>query len=155
MDTNARRDTVTTVGLGFHVAKTSATVPQGAVQTIFTVSGGRVLVELLVGEVTTVLGSTANNLTVNTVPTTGTGLIIASAAEGNALEAGGLMVVEGDGTALGIVGKAGAGMITSGTGAWICPTGTINFQCVASTTGATKWDIWYVPLDVGATVVTA
>lgn len=155
MDTTAHRDLLTAGAFGFHVAKTSATVPQGAVQTIFTVSGGRILVMLLLGEVTTILGATANNITVNTVPTTGTGLIIASAAEGNALEAGGLMVVEGDGTALGIVGKAGAGMITSGTGRWICPVGTINFQCVASTTGATKWDIFYFPLDIGATVVTA
>lgn len=139
---------------GINVKKASATVPQGAVQTIFTVAGGRVLVRLLLGEVTTVLGGVANNISVNANPTTGTTYIIASAVEGNALEAGGLMVVEGDGTALMITGKA-VGAIISGTGWWICPAGTIEFECVGSTSGATKWDIWYFPLDDGASVVSA
>lgn len=154
-DTNARRDTVTTVGMGFHTAKTAATLPQGTTQDIFVVTGGRVLVTLLLGEATVVFGAVGNDISVQSNPTTGTTLILASAIEGNAFEAGGLMVVEGDGTALGIVGKAGAGMITSGTGAWICPVGTIEFKCVGSTTGSSKWDIWYFPLDLGASVASA
>ena len=155
MYTNQNRDVFTTMGLGLHSQKASATVPQGTTQNIFTVVGGRVFVTLLLGEVTTILGATANNISVNAHPTTGTTYIIASAIEGNALEAGALMVVEGDGTALMITGKAGAGAIISGTGRWICPVGTIEFECVASTTGATKWDIWYFPLDEGASVVSA
>ena len=156
MDTNTNRDVFTTITKGFRASKASATVPQGTTQDIFLVSGGNVLVTLLYGMVTTILGATANNLSVNSNPTaTGTTYIIASAVEGNALEANSFLVVEGDGTALIITGKAGAGPIISGTGGWICPTGTITFECVASTTGATRWEIFYLPLDAGAQVVSA
>lgn len=155
MYTNQHRDVFSTMRLGFRAQKASASLPQGTTQDIFTVSVGRVLVSLLFGEVTTVLGAVANDLSVQMNPTAGTTYIIASAIEGNALEAGGLMVVEGDGTALMITGKAGAGPIISGTGLWICPVGTIEFKCVGSTTGATKWDLWYFPLDEGAVVASA
>jgi hypothetical protein len=151
----SQKDAAGLLTLGIPVEKASATVPQGTTQDIFTVAGGRVLVRLLLGEVTTILGATANDISVNTVPTVGTGYIIASGIEGNALEAGALMVVEGDGTALMITGKAGAGPIISGTGWWVCPAGTINFECAASTSGATKWKIFYFPLDDGASVVSA
>ena len=155
MYTNQYRDVFTSIGMGFRASKASATVPQGTTQDIFTVTGGRVLVSLLLGEATTIFGAVANDISVQSNPTTGTTYIIASAIEGNALEAGGLMVVEGDGTALMITGKAGAGPIISGTGRWICPVGTIEFKCVGSTTGASKWDIWYFPLDEGASVAYA
>src|SRR6185503_18272226 len=144
----SQKDATQIFGLGVHVQKASATVPQGTVQDIFVVSGGNVLVTLLYGMVTTILGATANNISVNSNPTaTGTTYIIASAIEGNALEANSFMVVEGDGTALMITGKAGAGPIISGNALWICPTGTITFECVASTTGATRWELFYMPLD--------
>ena len=156
MYTNQHRDVFTTIGMGFRVSKASATVPQGTTQDVFVVTGGNVLVTLMYGMVTTVLGSTANNLSVNMNPTAaGTTYIIASAIEGNALEANSFLVVEGDGTALMITGKAGAGPIISGTGRWICPTGTITFECVASTTGATRWEFFYFPLDEGAAVASA
>ena len=156
MQTNQHRDFATTLGLGFHVSKAAANLPQGTVQDLFLVSGGNVLVTLLYGQVGTILGATANNLSVNSNPTAaGTTYIIASAIEGNALEANSFLVVEGDGTALMITGKAGAGPIISGTGRWICPTGTITFECVGSTTGTTSWEIFYVPLDLGEQVVSA
>jgi hypothetical protein len=142
--------------LGFHASKAAASLPQGTTQDIFVVSGGNVLVTLLYGMVGTVLGAVANNLSVNSNPTaTGTTYIIASAIEGNALEANSFLVVEGDGTALLITGKAGAGPIISGTASWVCPTGTITFECVGSTTGTTGWEIFYFPLDIGAQVVSA
>ena len=156
MYTNQHRDVFTTQQLGFRASKALATLPQGTTQDIFTVTGGNVLVTLLYGMVTTVLGAVANNLSVNSNPTaTGTTYIIASAIEGNALEANSFLVVEGDGTALMITGKAGAGPIISGTGRWICPTGTITFECVGSTTGATRWELFYFPLDEGASVASA
>lgn len=150
----SQKDIAGLLTLGIPVSKASATIPQGTTQALFIVTG-RVLIQLLYGEVTTILGATANNISVEMDPTVGTTYVIASAIEGNALEAGALMVVEGDGTALMITGKAGAGPIISGTGRWICPVGSILFRTVASTTGATKWDCFYVPLDDGASVVSA
>jgi len=156
MYTNQSRDVFTTMGMGFHAVKTDANLPQGTTQDLFLVSGGRVLVTLLIGQVGTILGATANDLAIWSDPTaTGTTYIIASAVEGNALQANSLLVVEGDGTALVITGLAGAGPIISGTGKWVCPTGTIQLKAVASTTGTTKWDLWYFPLDEGAVVVSA
>ncbi len=142
--------------LGVHVQKALATLPQGTTQDLFLVTGGNVLVTLMYGQVTTILGAVANDLAIWSDPTAaGTTYIIASAVEGNALQANSFLVVEGDGTALMITGLAGAGPIISGTGRWICPTGTIQLKAVGSTTGATKWDLFFVPLDDGANVVSA
>jgi hypothetical protein len=152
----SQKDAAGLLTLGINVKKASATVPQGTTQDLFVVTGGNVLVNLMYGQVTTILGATANNISVNSNPTaTGTTYIIASAIEGNALEANSFMVVEGDGTALMITGKAGAGPIISGNGCWICPPGVITFECVASTTGATKWELFYLPLEDGASVASA
>ena len=142
--------------LGTHVSKAAATVPQGTTQDLFLVTGGDVLVTLLYGKVGTILGATANDLAIWVDPTaTGTTYIIASAVEGNALQANSFMVVEGDGTALMITGLAGAGPIISGTGRFLCPTGTIQLKCVGSTTGTTAWELFYIPLTDGASVASA
>ena len=152
----SQKDVSQVFSLGIHVSKAAASLPQGTTQDIFLVSGGDVLVTLLYGKVGTILGAVANNLSVNSNPTaSGTTYIIASAVEGNALEANSFLVVEGDGTALVITGKAGGGPIISGNGYWICPTGAITFECVGSTTGTTAWELFYVPLTDGATVVSA
>src|SRR3989304_9142235 len=100
MYTNQHRAVFTPMRLGFHAAKAAATLPQGTTQEIFTVTGGRVLVSLLFGEATVALGGVANDLSVQMNPTTGTTYIIASAIEGNALEAGGRVVGGGGGEGL-------------------------------------------------------
>ena len=99
--------------LGIHVVKAAATLPATTTQTIFTVAGGRCLVSLLLGEVTTIVQAQANNLKVTSAPTTGTAVDLASNLDINADEAGTLYLVEGDGTAL--VG-ANAGAALSGIG---------------------------------------
>ena len=152
----SQRQAAGLLALGIRVSKADASLPQGTVQNIFTVAGGDVLITLLYGKVGTILGAVANNLSVNSNPTaTGTTYIIASAIEGNALQANSFLVVEGDGTALMITGLAGAGPIISGTGRWICPAGSITFECVGSTTGTTSWELFYLPLTDGASVVSA
>lgn len=152
----SQKDASSLFMLGVRVSKAAANLPQGTTQDLFTVSGGRVLVTLLYGQVGTILGAVANDLAIWVDPTAaGTTYIIASAVEGNALEANSFLVVEGDGTALMITGKAGAGPIISGTGRFICPTGTIQLKAVGSTTGTTAWECWYLPLDDGALVASA
>ena len=153
MDTNLYRDGITTVGLGFHVAKASATVPNASVQDLFTVTGGRILVMCLVGEVTTIMGATANNTKINSNPTTGTTAIVASNLATENDEAGTLYHVEGDGTALVGVNAGFCPCLIHVP--WICPVGTIELETGGNNTGATKWDIWYFPLDVGASVASA
>jgi len=139
------------VQLGFRVDKTSATLPASGNQTIFTVSGGRVLMNLLFGEVTTIIQAQANNLKVTSVPTTGTAVDLAANLDVNAKEAGCLLLVEGDGTAL-VGANAGAALNAIGAGQMIIPAGIIRITTSATNTGATKWTCYYVPLDEGASV---
>lgn len=138
--------------LGIRVNKAAATLPATGNQTIFTVSGGRVLMTLLYGEVTTVIQAQANNLKVTSVPTVGTAVDLAANLDVNADEAGTLYLVEGDGTAL-IGANAGAAVTAIGFAPLIIPAGVIRITTSATNTGATKWQMWYFPLDVGATVV--
>src|SRR5439155_17879739 len=58
--------------LGLFVRGAAKTVPQNATQTVFTVTGGRILVSLLQGIVTTQIGGTTPNGKLVSTPTTGT-----------------------------------------------------------------------------------
>jgi hypothetical protein len=138
--------------LGVRVDKGAASLPASGNQTIFTVSGGRVLVKLLYGEVTTVIQAQACNLKVTSAPTVGTAVDLAANLDINADEAGCLYLVEGDGTAL-VGANAGAALNAIGEGGFIVPAGVIRITTSATNTGATKWQIWYVPLDDGASVI--
>ena len=150
----SQKDVSSLLALGIHVVKTTATLPQTATQHLFVVTGGRVLVTLLFGEVTTVIQGTDPVLKVTSTPTTGTAVDVASTVDTSSLEVGGLITVEGDGTAL-IKGNAGAGLPGTGQGKWIAPIGYVDLIAGASKTGATKWDLYYIPIDDGASVASA
>lgn len=142
------------VHLGFRVDKTSATLPATTTQNIFTVTGGRVLVTKLFGEVTTVVQAQVCNLKVTSAPTTGTAVDLAANLDINAKEAGTLFLVEGDGTAL-VGANAGAALSGVGDNGMVIPIGSIRIETSATNTGATKWTLYYIPLDDGATVASA
>ena len=146
-----QREIFTRMALGFRAEKAAATLPATTTQTIFTVAGGRVLVTLLVGEVTTIIQAQANNLKVTGAPTVGTAVDLASNLDVNAKEAGTLLLVEGDGTAL-VGANAGAALNGVGGCAIVVPVGVIRIETSATSTGATKWQIRYFPLDDGAVV---
>lgn len=142
-------------GLGFRTSKAAATLPATTTQDIFTITGGRVWVTCLVGEVTTVCSATATNLKVTSVPTTGSAVDIASNLAIASFEAGAILVVEGDGTAL-IGTSTGAGHAPALNALpFILPIGTIRIETSATNTGATKWDLFYLPIDDGAVVASA
>lgn len=150
----SQRDASSLLTLGTHVVKSSASLPQTATQHLFVIAGGRVLITLLFGEVTTIIQSSDPVLKITSTPTTGTAVDVASTVDASSLEVGGFLTVEGDGTAL-IKGNAGAGLPGTGQGKWICPIGYIDLISGASKTGAMKWDLYYVPIDDGAYVVSA
>jgi len=138
---------------GFRVDKTTATLPATTTQNIFTISGGRVAVGLLFGEVTTVVQAQACNLKVTHVATLGGNVDLASNLDINAFAAGRLFLVEGDGTAL--VSNGGSLLSAIGAASMILSAGTIRIETSATNTGATKWSLYYVPLDIGAAIVSA
>lgn len=152
MYTNQSRDVFTTIARGFRAQKAAATLPATGNQTIFTIAGGRCMVSLLLGQVTTVCDATATNLKVTSVPTVGSAVDVAANLAIASFEAGAILVVEGDGTA--IVGtSAGAGFAAATSQiAWVVPAGVLRITTSATNAGATKWDIWYHPLDDGASI---
>ena len=140
--------------LGYKVTKSSATLPASATQDIFVIAGGRVLVTMLTGEVTTVIESQACNLSVILVTTVETDFTLASVFDINADLLGDLYHVEADGSAL---VRTQSGVVPGAAIAKpaILAEGTINITTAATNTGATSWELWYFPLDEGASVVSA
>jgi hypothetical protein len=139
---------------GIHVQKASATLPSSTTQDIFTITGGYVLVRALVGQVTVEVGAgTTPDLQVQHDPSTGTTIDVATDVVIASDEVGTLYYVEGDGTAL-IPISSGYAQAAAGQG-FILPAGTLQIVTSETTAGATKWDLWYLPLDDGATVVSA
>ena len=150
-DTRLTEFNLAKMGLGIPFDKAAATLPATTTQTIFTVNVGRILVTLLFGEVTTIIQAQANNLKVTSAPTVGTAVDLASNLDVNGKEAGTLLLVEGDGTAL-VGANAGAALSGIGRTQIIIPVGVIRIETSATSTGATKWHIRYQPIDIGAYV---
>jgi hypothetical protein len=136
---------------GTKVDKTAAVLPAGAAGTIFTVSGGRVIVTGIVGECTTVCDGTATTLKITSTPTTGTAVDLTSTTAITSKEVGALVSLPLTlGGAL-VVNNAGAAEVP-GALQFVVPIGTIQITTSATNTGAFKWSLTYVPLDDGASV---
>jgi len=138
-----------------HVKRAAKALPQTTTQQLFRVYGGRVMVHLLLGEVTTVIEGTDPVLKVSAERLDDAGALvgtvydIASTLDISSDEVGSIYTVEGDGTAIVSPQLAAAGYGT-GRGPWVMPQGAIYITTGASKTGAIKWDLWYQPLDEGA-----
>jgi hypothetical protein len=156
-NTSASKQGYATVDQWIQVTQPAVALPATTTGQIFRVKGGRVLVKSLVGEVTTVIQTQADNLKVTSKKldsasvAVGTAKDIAADVNITALEVGSLYFVEGDGTA-GVLSTAGGAYIGPNSGMWIAPQGEIYLTTSATNTGAMKWDIWYQPLDPGAYV---
>ncbi len=137
---------------GRHAVKAAATLPATGNQTIFTISGGRVGIHVLLGEVTTIIQAQVTTLKVTSAPTVGTAVDLTSTLDISGKEVGTLLLVEGDGTAL-VGANAGAALSGIGKSLMIVPVGVIRITTGATSTGATKWDCWWTPLDDGALLI--
>lgn len=154
-DTNLFPNFPSVFSLGHHVARELDTLPQTATESIFTIAGGRVLITLLFGEVTTAIQNSDPVAKITANPTTGSSIDVASTVDLSSLEIGGFILCEGDGTAL-IKSNAGSAPgAASSSRPWIVNTGTLDLTTGASKTGAVKWDLFYVPIDEGASVTAA
>jgi len=121
---------------------------------LFTVSGGRILVTQILGEITTVMQALATNIRLQGNPTTGTArnlcanLNIASYAEGDLL---GITGVSTDP----MVPPASGGALEGQTFGVIVQEGTIDIISDAAPTGSVQWTLKWIPFDTGAAVVAA
>lgn len=139
--------------LGTRVDRATAALPQTTAAAIFTVAGGRVAIHQIVGEVTTVIQTQANNTKLTANPTTGTSVDICAVLNISADEVGTLYGISGlnSDAMIGI----NAGAVPGQTRDVVVNIGTIDLDCAASNTGAVKWTIFYSPIDDGATVTAA
>lgn len=142
--------------LGIRVDRATAALPQTATGSIFTVSGGRIVVTSLVGEVTTVLGAVVTTLAVVSTPTTGAATTLASVTAVTSAAVGSWFTLPATlGSALVFTAVAGAVALPSLALGLLVPVGAVQLTASASDTGSVKWSMTYVPFDDAATVVAA
>lgn len=140
------------IALGTRVEQPAKTVPQNGLSPLFTVSGGRVAVMGLVGEVTTIIGGTTPSAKLVANPTVGADTDIVTAVAITADPVGNLYGIATVGGALQVLESAAP---LNQTPVVLKP-GTLDLHVsAADATGAIKWSLWYVPLDDGATVTAA
>lgn len=142
--------------LGLKVDRTTAALPQTALGNIFTVSGGRVVITSVVGEVTTVLGAGANSLTIGYAPTVGVGdaAALGGGASSLATAAVGTHVVSNPGgdVFVDLATQAGTPLPLGG---FVVDPGSVTVTTTGSVTGSVKWSITYIPFEDAGIVVAA
>jgi hypothetical protein len=142
-----------TPALGLPVVKAAQNLPQTATATLFTVSGGAVLVTGLLGLVTTALGATATNLTVGTANDSGASIIAATTTITS--KPVGTIISPTSSAGVGGAGSLSTALFVANYPYAISPflvTGNITWTTSASNTGQVKWYLWYIPLDLDALV---
>ncbi len=152
-------DAATNAILGKRVSRAASDLLNGATTSVFTVGTGRILVTALYGVVSVAaVDGTGDTLLFSANPTTGTATnMCAASADLTGSEIGTMVSVQGTiATAL-QVAKSGAvpGLATGGQ---IVNIGTIDtISSVDAGTGGAVLALhcWFIPLDDGATLVTA
>ena len=138
--------------MGRKVDTASLTVPQTAETDLFDISGGRVLVLQILGEIDTVMGAVATNIRLRHTPTGGAaGNLCADRATAN----------DAAGAQYGITGTVATALqysvdaiLAQATPQILLP-GAISWITNANNTGACTWSILYVPIDDGAEITAA
>jgi hypothetical protein len=139
------------IELGTKVDKATTVLPATATGTLFTVSGGRVVVTSIVGEFTIAADATATTVKLVSTPTTGTAVDITSTTAVTSKEIGALITLPLTlGGALNVQ-NAGLGEIP-GALRFLVPIGTIQATTSATNVGSVKWSLTYFPFDDGASV---
>jgi len=138
--------------LGLRVDRPPATLPATTAGALFTIVG-RVAVTQIVGEVTTIIQTQANATKLTANPTVGTAADICATLDITADEVGTLYSITGT-AATAMTGVSAGGVAGMAVQVVLQP-GTLDLDCAATSTGAVRWTIFYVPLDEGASIVAA
>lgn len=146
------KDAVMKLVLGNRVHRAAANLPQTAAAPLFTITGGRILLTSIVGEVTTVIQTQANNTKLVANPTVGSDMDLCAVLNISADAVGDVYSITG--TLSDAMVGAGVAVAAMAKGI-IIPIGTIDLNCAASNTGQIKWTMHYVPIDEGASVAAA
>lgn len=154
MTTLIKNQDVRTIALGLGVSRATSNLPATAALPIFTITGGRILVRSLIGEVTTIIQAQACTVKVTSTPLAGSAVDL-SAVSGSisGLEVGARLTLPSAAATALVTGNAGG--VIGDQAKWIIGAGSLSYTTSATNTGQIKWDLIYVPLDVGVQVVAA
>jgi hypothetical protein len=138
--------------IGISVIKSAQNLPQTATATLFTVSGGAVLVTALFGKVTTACGATVTTLTLG--DSVGGAATIATATAITSAAAGTLLAPNPS------AGAAGALLVKTVPFVSYVPlaispfllAANVTWTTNANDTGQVAWYLWYMPIDFDASV---
>ena len=156
MSTLIQGDQLRALLCGVKVSRATAALPQSTAGALFTVTGGRVLVTSLVGEVTAVIQTQADNTKLTFDPT--------DAGATQDLSAVLDITADAVGTCYSLTGTPGTALqdalnfLPSNkvlAQPLVLKPGSILLDCAASNTGSVKWDLCYIPYDNGASVAAA
>ena len=156
MSTLIQGDQLRSLLVGVKVQRATATLPQTAAGALFTITGGKVLITSLVGEVTTVIQTQADATKLTFDPT--------DAGATQDLSATLDITADAVGTLYSLTGTPATAMqdalnfLPSNkvlAQPLVLKPGSILLDCAASNTGSVKWDLTYIPLDNGASVAAA
>lgn len=137
--------------LGKRVDRAAAT-HSGAATAYFTVSTGNVLMTALVGEVTVASG--ANACSWGHAPTTGTAQPVCANLDIDPALVGDLLTITGVGSDAMTYNASATGLPCINQKGVVLAPGSLKFTSAAAS-GATKWSMWYIPLEDGASVAAA
>lgn len=139
---------------GVLVSKSAQNLPQTATATLFTVTGGSILVQFMYGLVTTALGVTATNLSLGNTPAGGANspASIATAAAVGSKVLGSLYVPVFTAGVAAAPLQGGVVGFNNPFVPFIVPAGVITWTTSANDTGQMSWSLNYVPIDPGANV---
>jgi hypothetical protein len=132
--------------------RATAALPQSTAGALFTVTG-KVIVTDIIGEVTTIIQTQANNTKLVANPTVGADVDLCAVLDISADAVGSHYNITGT-LANAMVNVAGGAGVAQ-AGRVIVKAGTIDLNCAASNTGAIKWTIHWIPIEKDADVVAA
>ena len=139
---------------GIKVDRATKVLPATATETLFTVTGGAVLITGLVGTVTTATDSTATNLSIIATPASGTAVTLASTVASASKEIGSMFALNATAGGALVVTTAGAGFVPVNYRP-VVAVGSIQLVASATNAGVVKWSLTYVPWDTAGRVAAA
>jgi len=146
--------TFTELTIGKRVDRATANITNGLA--LFNIEGGRVKMNLLLGEVTTVIETKTVTFYLTSDADVGTTTELSSSTSPtdlSALEAGGFITITGTATDDTVI--ANAGSVKAQATPVILAAGAIKAVVGAAHTGSIKWSLFYTPIDDGAYVEAA
>lgn len=139
------------IQLGFAAKKTTGTLAATTV-TLFNITGGKVLITSIVGEVDTAI-TVANSYKLQANPTTGTTKDLVAATDIGTTDTPAGSLLGFDGIAASSI-QQGPGAVPSLLRPIVVNTGTIE-SVSAGTDGVIVWTVTWIPLDDGAALAAA